>query len=324
MRRLFPALLAAVVVCGAGCGRTKPPAADATLAGAGFAGFTVRVTVIGGTIRVRSDWQPGPTDGNGNPDFWSITSGTNAGAPKTLRDSVVVAFAVRTYTAEWTDNPPGTYSGYACGKSIRRGVPSTTASCKAWTATVADVPPPPPIMDSAGAEVAALLDSTTKEPILLVRRTADGWEAQRHWTVTYGDAQGIDHIYVDAAPASLTRGRNLSFCLAYILPGRKAGIRTGSSGHCAAGFAAFFPAEARTLTAVEQAKVDSAIGQQIWEFPTRFLLVTTAYLLDHQQRDSVGFNPALNEIAVNRKVRQPGERATWLALAGLPPPGRRL
>ena len=148
----------AAALCGLGlslltaCG----PKAQARGGNAGLAAFSVTATVAGDTIRVRHDWRPGPDDGAGNPDFWIITTGTDAGAPKALKDSVQAAFAVRTYTKTWAGNPPGTYTGYGCGKALRRGTPSTTANCRQWTAVVVDVPPPPPVYDSLGAKVTML------------------------------------------------------------------------------------------------------------------------------------------------------------------------
>ena len=61
----------------------------------------------------------------------------------------------------------GSYSGYACVTARRRTL-NSTPTCKSWTATVADVPPPPPIVDSVTVSALRLLPDAFN----LVRGTA--------------------------------------------------------------------------------------------------------------------------------------------------------
>lgn len=149
---LLAGFLGAIVGCG-----PKPARAGDT----GTLAMAVTAFVAGDTITVTTTFRPGADDGKGGLDGFIVRTGTNAGAPRALVDSVSLPASARSHTVRWIGNPVGSYGGFAC-VTARRRTSNSTPTCRSWTATVADVPPPPPIVDSV--QVAAAPDSAWTGP----------------------------------------------------------------------------------------------------------------------------------------------------------------
>jgi len=147
--------LVALLVSGLGC---RPKAANASAMDATVA--VESVVVAGDSISVTVNYRPGPDDGKGALDGFLIYAGTNDGAIGP--DSVTKIPSSRTATFAWGGLAPGTYDGYVCVVALRRQLASSP-TCKPWTGTIADTPPPPPIVDSTTVATALRLfakDST--------------------------------------------------------------------------------------------------------------------------------------------------------------------
>lgn len=185
--------LGVLIACG--------PRADASDTDA--VAMAVAASVAGDTITVTTNFKPGADDGKGGLDGFIVRTGTNTGAPKALVDSVSLPSSARTYTVRWVGNPVGAYSGYACVTARRRTL-NSTPTCKAWSATVSDVAPPPPIVDSVVVAALRLLSPSgqmtpgSTQPICPVVgfsgdkwaiRTADALSCQSRYAAAFTTIQ---------------------------------------------------------------------------------------------------------------------------------------
>lgn len=148
----------------------------------------------------------------GGPDsvLTRVTTSTGPGqahrlAATALRDSFFVARPTVGTTA----------TGVGCAESKRRGL-SSGEVCRAWSKTIADVPPPPPILDSIKADT----------------------------TIA-----GLD-LKPDA-PLTVLAGGQVQFCAFLIFRGGQVAMRTQDEPGCAGHYGAF-PASLRVLTVDQQ------------------------------------------------------------------------
>lgn len=134
---------------------------------------TLAVTVVrhAGAAWVVGTWTNGTvTDGKGALDailtYNKVEGGDSTGhtlSPTATKDSFPI-----------TATPAVPMSGTLCVRAKRRALlsPVTTSSCKAWSYTEADTPPPGPVVDSAFVRH-ALLDSKLVDTALIALTTGE-------------------------------------------------------------------------------------------------------------------------------------------------------
>jgi len=118
------------------------------------------VKAVDGAFWVKLAWRYGPGDGKGAVDSVITSAGHNS-APVQPQEHRFPATVTRD-SFQYASVLGVSYAGFACVKAKRRALESDQA-CKPWTYTEQDVPPPPPILDSATTVIGLIVlpDSVT-------------------------------------------------------------------------------------------------------------------------------------------------------------------
>lgn len=175
----------------------------ATCSTAGLAKPLVHIVAVdSGRVVVR--WNmPVITDGRGDIESfritnkWSTTDSITHARPATARQDTL-PFPVAAVGIE--------RSGSVCIVSVRRALISSPG-CASWSYTLEDAPPPPPVVDSIGAEfVQAAISTGESVSSLAIVRDADTCAGE--WASVYSHGDVIRAVEWDGLP---------EWCRSYLL-----------------------------------------------------------------------------------------------------------